>query len=92
MSVMGSGSSALHVLVVGSMLPMALLAVGWSAFSLIISDTFNSPALYFTISTIFFIVVAVGVVVARRRFRRSMSEHMFALVGRLSTHNGEQRR
>jgi NADH-quinone oxidoreductase subunit H len=49
-----------------AMLPMALLAVGWSAFSLIIADTFNSPALYFTISTIFFIVVAVGVIVALR--------------------------
>jgi len=49
-----------------AMLPMALLAVGWSAFSLIIGDTFNSPALYFTISTIFFIVVAVAVLVALR--------------------------
>src|SRR5579859_4606833 len=41
------------------MLPLALLAVAWTAVSLIIGDTFNSPALYFVISAIFFIVVVV---------------------------------
>jgi NADH-quinone oxidoreductase subunit H len=40
-----------------AMLPLALLAVGWSAMSLILADQFNSPVFYFTVSAIFFVVV-----------------------------------
>ncbi len=48
------------------MVPLALISVGWSAVSLIISDTFNSPVLYFIISAIFFIIVIIGVFVVLR--------------------------
>ncbi len=49
-----------------AMLPLALMGVGWTAVALIVGDTFNSPALYFAISTIFFIVVVVAVLIALR--------------------------
>jgi NADH-quinone oxidoreductase subunit H len=48
------------------MLPVALLAVGWTAVSLVIGDVFGSPALYITISTIFFIIVAAGLIFMMR--------------------------
>lgn len=48
------------------MLPVALLAAGWTAVSVIIGDVFGSPALYITISTIFFIVVTVALFVILR--------------------------
>ncbi|MEP7285776.1 MAG: NADH-quinone oxidoreductase subunit NuoH [Chloroflexota bacterium] len=48
------------------MLPLALLAVSWTAVSLVIGDTFNSPALYFAVSAVFFVIVAVAVFVILR--------------------------
>src|SRR5436190_23287134 len=48
------------------MLPLALLGVGWTAVSLVIADTFESPALYFVISAVFFVIVLIGVMVALR--------------------------
>jgi NADH-quinone oxidoreductase subunit H len=48
------------------MLPLALLGVSWTAVSLVISDQFESPVLYFVVSAVFFILVAVGVLVALR--------------------------
>src|SRR5450432_1566382 len=48
------------------MLPLALMAVGWTAVSLIIGDTFDSPTLYFAVSAVFFVVVTVGVFVVLR--------------------------
>jgi NADH-quinone oxidoreductase subunit H len=41
-----------------AMLPLALLAVGWTAVALVLGDTFNSPTLYFTVSAVFFVIVA----------------------------------
>jgi NADH-quinone oxidoreductase subunit H len=43
------------------MLPLALIAVSWTAVSLIVGDTFNSPAFYWIVSGIFFVVVAIAV-------------------------------
>jgi hypothetical protein len=48
------------------MLPVALLAVGWTAVSLVIGDVFGSSTLYFAISTIFFIIVTAGLIVIMR--------------------------
>jgi NADH-quinone oxidoreductase subunit H len=48
------------------MLPLALLGVSWTAVSLVIGDVFDSPTLYFVISTIFFVIVLIGVFVALR--------------------------
>jgi len=48
------------------LVPLALVSVGWTAVSLIIGDTFNSPALYFIISAIFFIIVIAGVFIVLR--------------------------
>ncbi|MCC7448198.1 MAG: NADH-quinone oxidoreductase subunit NuoH [Anaerolineae bacterium] len=48
------------------LVPLALISVGWSAISLIIGDTFNSPALYFAISALFFIIVIAGVFIVLR--------------------------
>src|SRR5258708_17616818 len=48
------------------MLPLALLAVSWTAVSLVVGDIFNSPALYFGVSAVFFVVVAIGVFVLLR--------------------------
>ncbi len=48
------------------MLPLALLGVSWTAIALIIGDTFQSPALYVVISTVFFAIVAAGVLLALR--------------------------
>jgi hypothetical protein len=48
------------------MLPLALLGVSWTAVSLVISDQFESPTLYFVVSAVFFVLVTVGVLVALR--------------------------
>src|SRR5260221_8582298 len=48
------------------MLPLALMAVSWTAVSLILGDTFNSPTLYFTVSAVFFVGVTVAVFVLLR--------------------------
>jgi NADH-quinone oxidoreductase subunit H len=48
------------------MLPLALLGVSWTAVSLVISDQFESPTLYFVVSAVFFVLVAVGVLIALR--------------------------
>jgi hypothetical protein len=48
------------------MVPLALLGVSWTAVSLIIGDTFNNSTLYFAVSTVFFIIVVVGVLIVLR--------------------------
>jgi len=56
------------------MLPLALLGVGWTAVSLIIGDAFGSSALYFVISGVFFVIVAIGVFIALRPTPEPASE------------------
>ncbi|HVO41788.1 MAG TPA: NADH-quinone oxidoreductase subunit NuoH [Aggregatilineales bacterium] len=48
------------------MVPLALVGVSWTAVSLVLSDTFHSTTIYMIASTIFFVLVAVGVFVASR--------------------------
>jgi NADH-quinone oxidoreductase subunit H len=48
------------------MLPLALLGVSWTAFSLVIGDAFKSTALYVTISLVFFAAVVIAIFVALR--------------------------
>src|SRR5258708_7550270 len=48
------------------MVPLALIAVSWTAVSLVLGDIFNSSALYFGVSAVFFVVVAIGVFVLLR--------------------------
>ncbi len=48
------------------MLPLALLAVAWSAVSLIVGDAFNSSTLYWIISLVFFVVVTAAIFILLR--------------------------
>jgi hypothetical protein len=42
------------------MLPVALVAVAWTAVALVVGDTFNSPAAYLITSAIFLAIILVG--------------------------------
>jgi len=48
------------------MLPLALLGVGWTAVSVILGDTFQSPVIYGIASVMFFVIVAIAALVAFR--------------------------